>query len=99
MRSAAIIVALLLGTGVACNGSADTPTATVVGVILKCQTYTGSGDVISLTEDACRDLADERTLLDYRLEVRVKPSDGDAYTTELPPTTRVRIGDPWPPPD
>ena len=108
--AATALIALLVVLS-ACNSNAAEPDK-VVGVLLKCtkpaQTGFDDAGVIPARDysgDMCKQLLDNsqaelsRTVGHFNAlyVVTVRTSTGSSYTVEVPATTRVRVGQVWPP--
>jgi hypothetical protein len=63
----------------------------VVGVLAKC-----SGGSREYSGDACYDTTYAAVRATARLVVTVRTASGATYTVEMPISTRVSVGDPWP---
>lgn len=79
----------------------------VVGVLLKCNTagFRSSGSIgveypaedLSGTDCNTEKSPNRLSITNRRLVITVRTSTGNVFTTEMPPNTSVKVGDPWPP--
>lgn len=107
----ALTTALIALLAVSCGGSNAAEPDKVVGVLLKCTVparteFDEAGNYViparDYSGDLCKQLLDRgeltRTVGHYNAHyvVTVRTA-GSSYTVEVPATTRVRIGQSWPP--
>ena len=97
--AATALIALLVVLS-ACSSNAAEPDK-VVGVLLTCTDYRTDTELSSARCEQLLGDAPDRQQLISRLNalyvVTVRTSSGGSYTVEVPATTRVRMGQAWPP--
>ena len=97
----AVATALIALLAVSCGGSNAAEPDKVVGVLLTCTDFRTDTELSSARCEQLLGDAPDRQQLISRLNalyvVTVRTSAGGSYTVEVPATSRVRMGQSWPP--